>query len=109
MPVVRNSRTRIESSGTAEAPILALPESEQAFWALALFAGVRRGEPRGLQVDEIDFDAGLVHVRRGRDIPMIGELRRLSRKLQTAGTAPSCSWAAPRRTRSTGRRFACGR
>src|SRR5947207_2104636 len=55
MPVVRNSRTRIESSTTAEALIAALPESEQAFWALALFAGVRRGELRGLQVDDIDF------------------------------------------------------
>jgi integrase len=100
MPVVRNSRTRIESSTTAKALIVALPESEQAFWALALFAGVRRGELRGLQVDDIDFDAGLVHVRRGwddregeidpktagaRDIPMIGELRRICRahKLQT--------------------------
>ena len=101
MPVVRNSRTRIESSTTAEALIAALPESEQAFWALALFAGVRRGELRGLQVDDIDFDAGLVRVRRGwddlegeidpktfagaRDIPMIGELRRICRahKLQT--------------------------
>jgi len=65
MPVVRNARTRIESSTTAEALIAALPESEQAFWALALFAGVRRGELRGLQVDDIDFDAGLVRVRRG--------------------------------------------
>ena len=101
MPVVRNSRTRIEPSTIAEALIVALPESEQAFWALALFAGLRRGELRGLQVDDIDFDAGLVHVRRGwddlegeidpktfagaRDIPMIGELRRICRahKLQT--------------------------
>jgi integrase len=101
MPVVRNARTRIEPSTTAEALIAALPESEQAFWALALFAGVRRGELRGLQVDDIDFDAGLVHVRRGwddvegeidpktfagaRDIPMVGELRRICRahRLQT--------------------------
>jgi integrase len=101
MPVVRNRRTRIESSTTAEALVAALPESEQAFWALALFAGVRRGELRGLRVDDIDFDAGLVRVRRGwddlegeidpktfagaRDIPMIGELRRICRahKLQT--------------------------
>ena len=86
---------------TAQALIAALPESEQAFWALALFASVRRGELRGLQVDDIDFDAGLVRVRRGwddlegeidpktfagaRDVPMIGELRRICRahKLQT--------------------------
>jgi integrase len=86
---------------SASVLIAALPETEQAFWALALFAGVRRGELRGLQVDDIDFDAGLVRVRRGwddlegeidpktfagaRDIPMIGELRRICRahRLQT--------------------------
>jgi integrase len=101
LPVIRNSRTRIESSTTAEALIAALSESEQAFWALALFAGLRRGELRGLQVDDIDFDAGLVRVRRGWDdlegeidpktfagaraIPMVGELRRICRaqRLQT--------------------------
>jgi integrase len=101
MPIVRNNRTRIEASTTAEALIAALPESEQAFWALALFAGVRRGELRALRVDDIDFEAGLVRVRRGwddvegeispktfagaRNIPMVGELRRICRahKLQT--------------------------
>jgi integrase len=101
MPIVRNNRTRIEASTTAEAQIAALPESEQAFWALALFAGLRRGELRALQVDDIDFEAGLVRVRRGwddvegeinpktfagaRNIPMVGELRRICRahKLQT--------------------------
>jgi integrase len=101
LPVVRNTRTRIEPSTTAEALIGALPEPEQAFWALAFLAGLRRGELRGLQVDDLDFDAGLVRVRRGwddvegeidpktfagaRDIPMVGELRRIcrARKLQT--------------------------
>jgi integrase len=34
---------------------------------LALFAGVRRGELRGLQGDDVDFDAGLARVRRGWD------------------------------------------
>lgn len=62
---MRNNRTRIEPSTTAEALIAALPESEQAFWALALFAGLRRGELRALQVDDIDFEAGLVRVQRG--------------------------------------------
>lgn len=101
VPVVRNFRTRIEAPATAEALIAALPESEQSFWALAFFAGLRRGELRGLQVDDVDFDQGLVRVRRGwddvegeinpktfagtRDIPMMGELRRICRthKLRT--------------------------
>jgi integrase len=95
LPAVRNFRTRIESHATAEALIAALPEPEQAFWALAFMAGLRRGELRGLQVSDVDFDAGLIRVRRGwddiegeidpktfagaRDIPMMGELRRICR------------------------------
>lgn len=95
VPVVRNNRTRIEAPAIAEALIDALPESEQCFWALALYAGIRRGELRGLQVDDVDFEAGLIRVRRGwddvegeidpktfagaRDIPMMGELRRICR------------------------------
>ncbi len=93
--LVRNNRTRIESQSTAEQLIAALPESEQAFWALAFMAGLRRGELRGLQVCDVDFEAGLVRVRRGwddvegeiepktfaatREIPMMGELRRICR------------------------------
>jgi len=85
----------------AEALIQALPEPEQAFWALAFYAGLRRGELRALRADDVDFDAGLVRVRRGwddvegeiapktfagkRDVPMMGELLRICRahKLQT--------------------------
>jgi integrase len=127
MPVVRNSRARIEPSTTAEALIAALPESEQAFWALALYAGVRRGELRGLQVDDIDFDSGLVRVRRGwddlegeispktfagaRDVPMVGELRRICRahKLQTGRHGTQLFSAARLPTRSSRRRSAPGR
>ena len=101
LPVVRNNRTRIEAPAMAETLIAALPEAEQAFWALAFYAGLRRGELRALRVDDVDFDAGLVRVRRGwddvegeiapktfagrRDVPMMGELRRICRahKLQT--------------------------
>ena len=93
LPLVRNARTRIEAPAMAEALIAALPGSERAFWALAFYAGLRRGELRGLQVEDVDFDSGLVRVRRGwddvegeidpktfagaREIPMMGELRRI--------------------------------
>lgn len=93
LPLVRNARTRIEAPAMAEALIAALPSSERAFWALAFYAGLRRGELRGLQVDDVDFDAGLARVRRGwddvegeidtktfagaREVPMMGELRRI--------------------------------
>jgi integrase len=101
LPVVRNNRTRIEAPAMAETLIAALPTSEQAFWALAFYAGLRRGELRALRVDDVDFDAGLIRVRRGwddvegeiapktfagkREVPMMGELRRIcaAHKLST--------------------------
>ncbi len=101
LPLVRNARTRIEAPAMAEALIAALPEEQQAFWALAFFAGLRRGELRALRVDDLDFERGMVCVRRGwddvegeidpktfagaREIPMMGELRRicLQHKLAT--------------------------
>jgi integrase len=62
-------------------------------WATAFYAGLRRGELRGLQCDDVDTEARLIHVRRGwddvegavdpksrkgtRTVPMGGELRRL--------------------------------
>ena len=128
MPVVRNNRTRIEASTTAEALIAALPESEQAFWALALFAGLRRGELRALHVDDIDFEAGVVRVRRGwddvegeinpktfagaRTIPMVGVTCGASAGLTScrpAATATSCFSAGRRWTRSIPPRFERGR
>ena len=101
LPAVRNNRTRIEAPAMADLLIGALPEDEQAFWALALYAGLRRGELQALRVEDIDFDRNVVHVRRGwdqaegeidtktfagtREIPMMGELRRvcLAHKLAT--------------------------
>jgi integrase len=101
LPLVRNARARIEGPVMAEALIVALPEGEQAFWALAFFPGLRRGELRALRVDDLDFDRDMVCVRRGwddvegeidpktfagaREIPMMGELRRicLQHKLAT--------------------------
>ena len=101
LPLVRNNRTRIEAPASAEALIAALPVGEQAFWALAFFAGLRRGELRALRVVDVDFDAAVVRVRRGwddvdgeitpktfagtREVPMMGELRRICRahKLKT--------------------------
>lgn len=42
----------------------ALDPEEQARHAVALLAGLRQGEALGLQWDDIDLDAGLLHVRR---------------------------------------------
>ena len=47
--------------------LAALPDSEKAFWAVALFCGLRRGELRGLQWSNVDFDAGVIRVERSWD------------------------------------------
>ena len=47
--------------------LAALPASEKAFWATALFCGLRRGELRGLQWLHIYFDKGVIRVERSWD------------------------------------------
>jgi integrase len=62
-------------------------------WATAFYAGLRRGELRGLHCDDVDTEARQIYVRRGWDdvegaiapksrkgtrvVPMGGELRRM--------------------------------
>jgi hypothetical protein len=67
-PIVRNNRTRIEASTTAEALIAALPESKHAFWALALFADLAQRRARGGPVPVYAQDAAL-RVAVDPDIP----------------------------------------
>jgi integrase len=47
--------------------IAALPTSERALWATALYGGLRSGELRALRVGEVDLDADVIHVRAGWD------------------------------------------
>jgi integrase len=53
----------------AGALIEALPESERALWATAIYAGLRRGELRALRWSDIDLVAepAVIHVRRTWD------------------------------------------
>jgi integrase len=91
LPAVRGRRDRIEAPERAVALIEALPDSERALWALAFYAGLRRGELRALRVSDVDLEQGVIRVRRGwddndgeqdpksfaseRDIPLAGALR----------------------------------
>jgi integrase len=67
LPSVRGKRDRIESTEVAHTLLAALPDSERALWAVALFAGLRRGELRALRWTSIDFDAGVIRVERSWD------------------------------------------
>jgi integrase len=92
LPAVRGKRDRIAGPDEAARLIAALPVEQRAFWATALYAGLRRGELRALRWDDVDFDAGVVHVRRAWDdeegeievksdagrrrVPLVGVLRK---------------------------------
>ncbi len=67
LPAIRGRRDRIEPPEVAHELIAALPDSERAFWAVALFCGLRRGELRGLQWSNVDFEAGVIRVERSWD------------------------------------------
>jgi integrase len=67
LPAIRGRRDRIEPPERAHELLAALPDSERALWAVALFCGLRRGELRGLQWTNVDFEAGVVRVERSWD------------------------------------------
>jgi integrase len=66
-PAVRCKPRRVVAPEIAEAMIAALPASERALWATAIYAGLRRGELAGLRREDIDLANGIIHVRRGWD------------------------------------------
>ncbi|MDQ6750662.1 MAG: site-specific integrase [Actinomycetota bacterium] len=104
LPAVRGRRDTIASPQQAERLIAALPEGERALWATAFYAGLRRGELRGLRWTDVDFDAKVIHVRRAWDdsdgeievksdagrraVPMAGPLRQglAAHRLRTGRT-----------------------
>ena len=67
LPALRSSRDRVARPEEATALIQAVPERDRALWATAIYAGLRRGELQALMWDDIDFERGIVHVRRSWD------------------------------------------
>jgi integrase len=92
LPAVRSAPRDIRPADDPDALLAPLKPLERALWATALFAGLRRGELRALRWAEVDFDAGLLRVRRSwdeiegeqepktaasvRDVPLTATLRR---------------------------------
>jgi integrase len=67
LPASRGRRDRVAHPAEAQELLEALCEQDRPVWAMALFAGLRRGEIRALRWQDIDFDSGLVRVERGWD------------------------------------------
>jgi integrase len=68
LPATRGRRQRIADPAEATALIEALRPAERALWALALYSGLRRGELWALRWEDVDLEAGVIHVRRGWDV-----------------------------------------
>ena len=66
LPAVTGKRDRIASATEASELLTAL-EDDRALWATAFYAGLRRGELRGLKWEDVDFGAGVIRVVRGWD------------------------------------------
>jgi len=61
-------RDRVASPEEAEQLLAALPLGDRALWATALYAGLRRGELFALGWEDVDFEGGVVRVRRSWDV-----------------------------------------
>jgi integrase len=68
LPALRGRRERIASPSEAAELIQALPKEDQALWATALYAGLRRGELLALRWQDVDLATGVIRVERSWDI-----------------------------------------
>ncbi len=67
LPAVRGKRERIAAPREAAALIAALPPTDRALWATAMYAGLRRGELQALRWADVDANASVIRVRRSWD------------------------------------------
>ena len=67
LAAVRGRRDRIAPPEEAAALLAALPEEQRALWAVAFYAGLRRGEVRALRCADVDFEKNCIRVERAWD------------------------------------------
>lgn len=65
--VPQGRRDRIASPAEAEALLAALAERDRPMWGAAMYAGLRRGELRGLRWSDVDLDENVIRVARSWD------------------------------------------
>jgi integrase len=60
-------RDRAATPSQADELLAVLPDSVRPLWAVAFYAGLRRGEMRALRIRDVDFDARTIRVERSWD------------------------------------------
>lgn len=103
LPAVRSRRERVADPTEAKALLASLPAEQRPLWATALYAGLRRGELKGLRWCDVDFDGGVIRVERGWDDhegPIAPKSRAGRRSVPMA--APLRAFLAEQRLRSRG-------
>lgn len=68
LPAANGKREKIVNRTEAAKLLDALPETERALWATALYAGLRRGELMALRWSDVDFSDDVIRVRRSWDV-----------------------------------------
>ena len=69
--------------------LAAASSGDRAFWATAIYAGLRRGELLALRWEDVDLASGVIHVRRGWDT-IKGEIEPKSRQAAAGCRSPPC-------------------
>ncbi len=94
LPSPQGRRDRIATPEEAARLLAALPESDRALWATAMYGGLRAGELMALDWASIDFERGIISVERSwcpkgrtfvtpksragrREVPMVAQHRAL--------------------------------
>ena len=67
LPAVRGRRERVARPDEAAALINAVPLSDRAIWATAVYAGLRLGELQALDWNQIDLEENLINIERSWD------------------------------------------
>lgn len=105
LPAVTGRRERFATAAEAAALIVPLPVEDQALWATAFYAGLRRGELMALDWQrDVDLDASRLRVRFGWDV-VDGEISTKSNAgARTLPIVTQLGWYLRKHQQVTGRK-----
>lgn len=112
LPALPEPDETVLTAEQVDALVAAAPEPDRAIWAIAGWAGLRRGEIRALRVADLDLEANLLRVSRSwddREGAVAPKSRRGSRAVPVAPQLRALLLAHIARTGRRGDDLLCGR